>query len=151
MVYNVCREISIMDKNKKILEKSRVKSAGDTVVAIDGEKFSVYGNFITGKVNVMAKEEECPTVEGGDCTISFNDQYVLISHKGKFFKKFLTIDEHERIFKNVSGSYWNKKSMLEKQSIAMLNEAVKIEKKSEEVLIGAQELSADIGLIIDKF
>ncbi len=33
----------------------------------------------------------------------------------------------------------------------MLNEAVKIEKKSEEVLIGAQELSADIGLIIDKF
>ena len=140
-----------MDKNKKILEKSRVKSAGDTVVAIDGEKFSVYGNFITGKVNVMSKDEECPTVKGGDCTISFNDQYVLISHKGKFFKKFLTIEEHERIFKNVSKTYWDKKFREEKQSIAMLNEAVKIEKKSEEVLIGAQELSADIGLIIDKF
>ena len=140
-----------MDKNKKILEKSRVKSAGDTVVAIDGEKFSVYGNFITGKVNVMAMDQECPTVEGGDCTISFNDQYVLISHKGKFFKKFLTTVEHERIFKNVSQSYWDKMSMERKQSIAMLNEAVKIESKSEEVLAGAQELSADIGLIIDKF
>lgn len=140
-----------MDVSKKKLAKAKVKSAGDTVVAIDGEKFSVYGNFITGKVNVMSKDEECPTVKGGDCTISFNDQYVLVSHKGKFFKKFLTIEEHERIFKNVSQSYWNKKSMLDKRSIAMLNEAVKIEKKSEKVLAGAQELSADIGLIIDKF
>ena len=140
-----------MDVSKKKLAKAKVKSAGDTVVAIDGEKFSVYGNFITGKVNVMSKDEECPTVKGGDCTISFNDQYVLVSHKGKFFKKFLTIEEHGRIFKNVSQSYWNKKSMLDKRSIAMLNEAVKIEKKSEKVLAGAQELSADIGLIIDKF
>ena len=140
-----------MDVNKKKLAKAKVKSAGDTVVSIDGEKFSVYGNFITGKVNVMSKDEECPTVKGGDCTISSNDQYVLISHKGKFFKKFLTIEEHGRIFKNVSQSYWDKKSMLDKRSIAMLNEAVKIEKKSEKVLAGAQELSADIGLIIDKF
>jgi len=97
------------------------------------------------------REEECPTVKGGDCTISFNDQYVLISHKGKFFKKFLTIEDHGRIFKNVSQSYWDKKSMLEEQSIAMLNEAVRIESKSEKVLVGAQGLSADIGLIIDKF
>ena len=140
-----------MDKNKKTLEKSRIKSAGDTVVAIDGEKFSVYGNFITGKVNVMAMDQECPTVEGGDCTISFNDRYVLISHKGKFFKKFLTIEDHARIFKNVSQSYWDKIEKLENESIAMLNEAVRIESKSEEVLAGAQELSADIGLIIDKF
>ena len=36
-----------MDKNKKKLAKAKVKSAGDTVVSIDGEKFSVYGNFIT--------------------------------------------------------------------------------------------------------
>lgn len=140
-----------MDKNKKTLEKSRIKSAGDTVVAIDGEKFSVYGNFITGKVNVMAMDQECPTVEGGDCTISFNDRYVLISHKGKFFKKFLTAVEHERIFKNVSQSYWDKMSMERKQSIAMLNEAVRIESKSKDALVGAQGLSADIGLIIDKF
>ena len=140
-----------MDVNKKKLAKAKVKSAGDTVVAIDGEKFSVYGNFITGKVNVMSKDEECPTVKGGDCTISFNDQYVLVSHKGKFFKKFLTIEEHERIFKNVSKTYWDKKFREKKQSIAMLNEAVKVEKKSEKVLASAEELSADIGLIIDKF
>tara|TARA_R110001592_G_scaffold83707_2_gene247977 strand:+ start:12559 stop:12888 length:330 start_codon:yes stop_codon:yes gene_type:complete len=97
------------------------------------------------------KEEECPTVKGGDCTISFNDRYVLISHKGKFFKKFLTMEDHARIFKNVSQSYWDKNEKLKNESIAMLNEAVRIESKSKDALVEAQGLSADIGLIIDKF
>ncbi|QBX32553.1 MAG: hypothetical protein GOVbin2604_5 [Gammaproteobacteria virus GOV_bin_2604] len=97
----------------------------------------------------MKKNDECPTVEGEDCTISFNAEYVLISHKKKFFKKYLTIDEHEKLFKNISRSYWDKK--YQHDQITLLEDAIKVQKKSRKVLSDAEELSSDIGLMIDKF
>lgn len=97
----------------------------------------------------MKENDNCPTVKSEDCTISFNDEYVLISHKKKFFKKYLTMEEHEKLFKNISKSYWDKR--YREDQINLLEDAIEVQKKSEKVLVDAEELSSDIGLMIDKF
>ena len=97
----------------------------------------------------MKENNDCPTVKAEDCKISFNDEYVLISYKKKFFKKYLTMEEHEKLFKNISKSYWDKR--YRQDQITLLEDAVEVQKKSEKVLVDAEELSSDIGLIIDKF
>lgn len=105
--------------------------------------------MFAGRKETMKEKNNCPTVKAEDCTISFNDEYVLISHKKKFFKKYLTMEEHEKLFKNISKSYWDKK--YKHDQITLLENTTEIEKKSEKVLVNAKELSADIGLMIDKF
>ena len=105
--------------------------------------------MFAGRKETMKENNDCPTVEGGDCTISFNAEYVLISHKKKFFKKYLTIEDHEKLFKNISQSYWDKR--YRQDQITLLEDAIEVQKKSEKVLLDAEELSSDIGLIIDKF
>tara|TARA_R100000781_G_scaffold114372_2_gene85002 strand:- start:341 stop:802 length:462 start_codon:yes stop_codon:yes gene_type:complete len=107
------------------------------------------GIYNLSKNDMVIENDDCPTVEGGDCTISFNTEYVLVSYKKKFFKKYLTIEDHEKLFKNIAESYWDKK--FEQDQIDLLEDAIEVEKKSEKVLSDAEELSSDIGLIIDKF
>ena len=107
------------------------------------------GIYDLSRKDMVIENNDCPTVEGGDWTISFNAEYVLISHKKKFFKKYLTMEEHEKLFKNIAKSYWDKK--YEQDQITLLEDAIEVQKKSEKVLVDAEELSSDIGLIIDKF
>ena len=54
--------------------------------------------MFAGRKETMKEKNNCPTVKAEDCTISFNDEYVLISHKKIFFKKYLTMEEHEKLY-----------------------------------------------------
>jgi len=71
-------------------------------------------------------------------TLSFNPDaegmYVLISIDGEFYRKYLTEKEHGNILQGCVQSYF------EKKSIALLNDAVKVDKESKKLLGKAQEL-----------
>ena len=65
-------------------------------------------------------------------TITFNPDhegvYVLVNIDGEYHKKYLTEEQHENILQSCFQSYFQKKS------IALLNDAVRIEKQSEKLL-----------------
>tara|TARA_R100000278_G_scaffold80000_2_gene61842 strand:+ start:383 stop:649 length:267 start_codon:yes stop_codon:yes gene_type:complete len=72
--------------------------------------------------------------EPKEITMTFNADftegkvYVLVSIDGQFYKKFLNEEQHGNILESCFQSYFQKKS------IALLNNAVKIEKQSENLL-----------------
>ena len=70
-------------------------------------------------------------------TVSFNPDaegiYILISIDGEYYKKYLTEKEHGNILQRCMQSYF------EKKSIALLNDAVKVDKESKKLLDKAQE------------
>jgi|TARA_R100000278_G_scaffold120096_1_gene102161 hypothetical protein len=65
-------------------------------------------------------------------TITFNPDhegvYVLVNIDGEYHKKYLTEEQHGNILQSCFQSYFQKKS------IALLNDAVRIEKQSEKLL-----------------
>jgi len=76
--------------------------------------------------------------ETKEITITFNadhkSTYVLVNVKGEYYKKYLTELQHGNILQGCV------KSFFEKKSIALLNDAVKIEKESEDLLRKSEKL-----------
>ena len=71
-------------------------------------------------------------------TITFNPDhngvYILVGIDGEYHKKYLNEEEHGNILQSCTQSYFQKKS------IALLNDAVKIEKDSEKLLEKSEKL-----------
>ncbi len=76
--------------------------------------------------------------ETKELTITFNADhhatYVLVKVNGEYHKKYLTELQHGNIIQGCV------KSFFEKRSIALLHDAVKIEKDSEELLKKSEKL-----------
>lgn len=76
--------------------------------------------------------------ETKEITITFNHDhkatYILVNVNGEYHKKYLTEQQHGNILQGCVSSYF------QKRSIALLNDAVKLEKDSEELLEKSEKL-----------